>query len=184
MDALMESLRTACQFALCLACLLPWDGPLAAQLLHPAPSEYQVKAAFLLNFTRFIEWPASAFPQPDAPFQICIAGDDPFGGVIDQIVEGEKVGDRRLAVRRTRDGAAGECHLMFATRGREGPVPLPPRPGMLVVGDSPDILREGGMIAFVIADRRVRFDINLRAAQSAGLRISSKLLSVARNVEK
>lgn len=181
MDALMESLRSARQFALCL---LLATARLAAQLADPAPPEYHVKAAFLLNFTRFIEWPAAAFPRPDTPFQICIAGDDPFGGVIDQIVEGERVSDRRLAVRRTREGAAGECHLLFVTRDKEDPAPLPRRPGMLVVGDSADILRDGGMIAFVIADRRVRFDINLRAAQSAGLRISSKLLSVARNVEK
>jgi hypothetical protein len=148
------------------------------------PLEYQVKAAFLLNFTRFIDWPPDSFATPEAPFKICIAGEDPFGSAIDQIVEGETVRDRKLVVHRLKRGAAEDCNVMFVAGSQTDEPPPSKRNGMLMVGESAGFLRDGGMIAFVLQDRRVRFDINPRAAQNAGLRISSKLLSVARNVEK
>ncbi|MGH9611632.1 MAG: YfiR family protein, partial [Bryobacteraceae bacterium] len=65
-----------------------------------APLEYQVKAAFLLNFTKFVEWPAAAFAASDSPIAICVLGDDPFGGALDQIVEGEVVNGRKLVIQR------------------------------------------------------------------------------------
>jgi hypothetical protein len=161
--------------------------PLVAQ---PAPErqplEYQVKAAFLLNFTKFIDWPGTETPDRDSPFGICILGDDPFGPVLDQIVEGETVQGRKLAVQRVMRPAPASCQVLFISRtekdvagvlaGLSGPV--------LTVGEEAGFLREGGMIGFVIDNHRVRFSINLAAADKAGLKISSKLLNVARSVER
>jgi hypothetical protein len=145
--------------------------------------EYQVKAAFLLNFTKFIDWPAG---NPAEPFSMCILGNDPFGPAIDRMVQGETVRGRRLAVRRVRPEEAHGCQMIFVQSFERGIAGAPAGlgPGILTVGEGEAFLREGGMIAFVIDNRRVRFDINLRAAENAALRVSSKLLNVARNVDK
>lgn len=150
------------------------------------PSEYQVKAAFLLNFTRFIEWPAAAFGDSDSRFTICILGDDPFGPVLDEIVSGETVNTRTLGIERGRRPPFKSCQILFVSKSEKS-VPKTLRDlgsGVLTVGEEDSFLREGGMIAFVIENRRVRFDINPTAAANAGLKLSSKLLSVARSVEK
>ncbi len=150
----------------------------------PRPSEYEVKAAFLLNFTKFIDWPPSPH-APDTTFRICILGSDPFGTTLDQIVEGERVGSRRLAVQRVQE-AANSCEVLFINKSADDiarTLAEVPR-GVLTVGESHDFLRQGGMIAFVLENRRVRFDVNERAAARAGLKLSSKLLNVARSVEK
>jgi hypothetical protein len=166
--------------ALCLYCSL---GSAAAD---KQPSlEYQVKAAFLLNFTKFIEWPPSALP-PNAPFSICILGGDPFGGALDRIVEGETVNGRKLAVERIQRQQSHSCQIVFVDRSQKdmSKVLTGFGRGVLTVGEGIDFIRDGGMIAFVIENRRVRFDVNMPAAANVGLRISSKLLNVARSVEK
>jgi hypothetical protein len=165
--------------------------PLAAQTMAGSqsppeePPEYAVKAAFLLNFARFVEWPREAFSGPDSSLTICILGDDPFGQTLDRIVEGEQVQNLAVAVRRVRDiPRSGSCQVIYlsdaAVRDRElmGGI----RPGVLTVSSSESSLENGGMIEFAIEDRRVRFDINERAASAAGLRLSSQLLRVARSV--
>ena len=161
-----------------------------ARLLHgaqevDAPREYEVKAAFLLNFTRFVEWPGLV-DTGDAPFSICILGDDPFGPVLDRIVEGESVNGRRLAIRRIGRPHLNSCQVVFFAGHEKDTAKILAglSPGVLTIGDGAAFLREGGMIAFVLENRRVRFDINQSAAAKAGIRISSKLLSVARSVEK
>ena len=148
------------------------------------PQEYEVKAAFLLNFTKFIEWPPA--PTPDSPFTICIFGDDPFGRLIDNMVRGETVGGRSLVVRRIGPNHSVSCQILFAGRSQKDFASSVPdlAPGVLTVGEGEEFLRDGGMIAFVVENRRVRFDISQRLALQAGLKISSKLLSVARSVEK
>lgn len=170
--------------ALCLLLALSLVSRSAAA--DQQPLEYEVKAAFLLNFTKFIEWPAAALPGPDAPFSICILGDDPFGQILDRMVEGESVEGHKLAVRRIGRGQAGTCQVAFAG-GSEKELAKTLTglgPGVLTVGEGDSFLREGGMIAFVLENRRVRFDINHSAAVKAALRVSSKLLSVARTVAK
>jgi hypothetical protein len=149
--------------------------------------EYAVKAAFLLNFTKFVEWPPSAFAGPNAPVAICILGMNPFGQVLDEIVQGEQAGGRALIVRKLdRPAAPRGCQVVFmAGSGKDVPKTLRSLgPGVLTVGEGESFLREGGMVAFVIENRRVRFDINRTAAQSANLKLSSQLLTVARTVEK
>jgi hypothetical protein len=149
------------------------------------PLEYQVKAAFLLNFAKFVEWPANAFAAPDAPITICILGDDPFGGVLDQIVEGESIDGRKIAVRRMkRPSASQACQILFVSKSEKAFSTSELGPGVLTVGEGEGFLAHGGVIAFVIEDRRVRFDVGKSAAEKAGLKLSSKLLRVARSVER
>lgn len=150
------------------------------------PLEYQVKAAFLLNFTKFIEWPPLE-PADAAPStSICIVGDDPFGRVLDQMVAGETLQGRKLTVERVMRPVPSSCRVVFVSRSeKDVPGFLASLPsGVLTVGDDPAFLRQGGMIAFVVDRRRVRFDINQAAALKSAVRISSRLLSVARLVEK
>jgi hypothetical protein len=168
----------------CLLLVLTSIGGSAADVQPPL--EYEVKAAFLLNFTRFIEWPPAAFAAADGPFSICVLGDDPFGRALDRTVEGESVNGRKIEIQRIVRQTPASCQIVFAG-GSEKDLPkvlAGMGPGVLTVGEGARFLREGGMIAFMLENRRVRFDINQSAAAKAGLRISSKLLSVARSVEK
>ena len=160
---------------------------LAETLADEAPLEYQVKAAFLLNFTRFIEWPPGAFAGAAGPFAICILGTDPFGKALDDIVEGEAVGAHKLTVRRISEAPAPKtCQMLFIGPGeKEVSRTLETlEPGVLTVGEEDGFARDGGVIEFVLDQRRVRFDINVPAAVRAGLKLSSRLLSVARVIEK
>jgi hypothetical protein len=146
--------------------------------------EYQVKAAYLLNFTRYVEWPSQAFESPDAPVRLCVLGRDPFGSVLDATLRGRTTNGRSLDVRRIqRSTEAAGCHLVFISREtwgtrRELPRALQSR-GVLTVGESDEFAQEGGVIGFVIKDETVRFVVNADARDRAGLRISSRMLSLA-----
>jgi hypothetical protein len=145
-------------------------------------TEYQVKAAFLLNFTRFVEWPEPE--NRNSPFLICIVGDDPFGSSLDLIVQGETVNGRKIVVSRVRREAPASCALIYVSASEKNvrETLAAAGPGVLTVGEGDGFLDEGGMIAFVIDNRHVRFNVDPAAAQKAGLKISSKLLNVARSV--
>jgi hypothetical protein len=150
--------------------------------------EYQVKAAFLLNFIKFIDWPESAFADQGSPVAICILGYDPFGHALDQVVEGETVNGRKVALQRIkRLPPSKSCQVLFIGKSEKDTLKtiLPElEPGVLTVGEGESFMRAGGMIAFVIENRRVRFDVNQAVAETAALKLSSKLLSVARSVKK
>ncbi len=167
--------------AACATILLPPDA------IGQGFLEYQVKAAFLLNFAKFVEWPPAAFANPDSPIAICIFGPDPFGNSIDELVRGEAAGGRTVIVRRIAQAPAPlACQMLFTQQsGQEldGLLASLGR-GVLTVGEGDEFLRGGGMIAFVIENRRVRFDIDWKAAEAASLKLSSKLLAVARTVER
>lgn len=149
--------------------------------------EYQVKAAFLLNFTKFIEWPPSAFANAQAPLEICILGKDPFGHVLDDVVQGEVVNGRKIQVRRIAEPPALQtCQVLFvdpALKDLRG-ILASLAPMVLTVSDGERFTSEGGMIGLVVDNRRVRFDINRTAADNGSLKLSSRLLSVARSVNK
>ena len=152
-----------------------------------AALEYEIKAAFLLNFTKFTEWPASAFADAAAPLTICILGRDPFGRALDDVVQGEAVGNHKLAVRRIDQIPEPQsCQVLFISSGEKEirGMLASVGSGVLTVGERDGFIREGGMIAFVLENRRVRFDIKPSAAEAAGLKLSSRLLSVARSVER
>ena len=146
-------------------------------------AEYEVKAAYLLNFTKFVEWPRTQDDPAAETFSICILGDDPFGGTLDQLVRNEAVNGRPIAVRRIRR-LEESCEVLFVSRSERDVFRVLSRvtKGVLTVGEEPGFLRDGGMINLLVEDRRVRFDVNLEKAESSSLRISSRLLGVARSV--
>jgi hypothetical protein len=172
-----------------ILCALGYSG---AQSLHgeaTALQENQVKAVFLFNFAQFVDWPASAFPDPRSPLVIGILGDDPFDGYLDATVKGEMVNGRPLMVQRYRRvEEIKRCQVLFISGSETGRLPkiLSTLAGrqILTVGDAEGFATNGGMIRFVTARNKVRFRINLGAAQAAGLSISSKLLRAADVVKR
>lgn len=149
--------------------------------------EYQVKAAYLFNFLKFVEWPADAFADSLAPIVIGIVGDDPFGEVLPQVTVGKTVQGRDLVIHRYHDGEnLRGCHILFidASERKRLPQILAALRGssVLTVADMDEFLDEGGMIQFLSEDNHVRFAINADATMRAKLKVSSKLLSLARTV--
>jgi hypothetical protein len=145
------------------------------------PTEYQVKAAYLANFARFVEWPRGAIAD-DNPIPVCVVGQDPFGPALDAALSGESVDrhplvPRRIGGMREVDG----CRILFvpSSEALMGSVVPAERLPILTVSDAPGFLKRGGMIEFVLDANRVRFKINLAAARTAGLNLSSELLRVA-----
>jgi YfiR/HmsC-like len=148
------------------------------------PIEYQLKAAFLFNFVKFIDWPPDSFGGPQAPFSICILGGDPFGHLLDDALAGKTVAGRAILVRRCQtDPEARTCQVIFLSRAQARRLPevLQALRGtsVLLVGESDGFAAGGGSIEFYFQDDRVRFRINPDAASRAGLTISSKLLALA-----
>ncbi len=157
---------------------------LCAATMRAQPTlEYEVKAGFLYNFTRYVDWPADAF-EANGPFRICVTGKDPFGATIDHAVRGELVAGHRIEI--VRAGTLDRCHLVFVPRtddGRSAAVIGGLRSdAVLVVGEQPGFLAQGGTINFLIDGGRIRFDINTSARTAQRLTISSKLLRVAQSV--
>jgi hypothetical protein len=149
--------------------------------------EYQVKAAFLYNFAKFIEWPPSGFRDATAPLQICILGRDPFGQGLRDLVSTKTVNGRKFEVDYLVDmQLARACHILFIASSEKARVKqiLERMRGTvaLTVGDTEGFAEQGGMIDFVLDNDRVVFEVNRNAAEQAGLKVSSKLLSVARVV--
>jgi len=164
-----------------------WPVLLIALTLQGAepPLEYQVKAAFLLNFTKFVEWPPESFSAADTPISICVTGDAGIGPVLEQMVEGEAVGGRKLVVQKA-PADPSKCQVLFIGKAEKevGRLLAGVSKGVLTVGEEVGFLADGGMIDFVIDNRRVRFDINQKAVGNSSLKLSSKLFNVARQVEK
>jgi len=162
---------------------------LCAQASVPGFDEYQVKAAFLYNFAKFVEWPAGTFASPSDPIGICIAGVNPFGSTLDSMVEGKKIGDRVFVVRRIPDTQQAKgCQILFigSTEWKRVRPLLEALKGaaILTVGETDDFTAAGGMIAFQIAGPRVRLQIDIETAERSRLKISSKLLSLAQIVKR
>lgn len=166
-----------------LALLALFSATAAATPDPPVAGEYEVKAAFLYNFTRFVEWPPEAF-DGGSPLAICVLGQDPFGSDLDRAVEGRTVNGRPLIVKRLRLGeGAAHCHILFIGTTEPGylkhTIDGVQKSSVLTVGDDPEFLRAGGIIGFVMRENKVHFTINLPAATRAGIKISSKLLKLA-----
>jgi hypothetical protein len=158
---------------------------LAAGATAPAkeiPLEYQVKAAYLFNFAKFVEWPSEA---RTGPLTICVAGQNPFGDVLEETLRGETVNDRPLATR-VISGPETGCHIVFVPQGIATAPYLSGLRGTptLTVGEMPDFISRGGIINFVLEEGKVRFQIDSKAAERADLRISSHLLRLARSPER
>lgn len=149
-------------------------------------SEYEVKAAFLVNFARFAEWPAESIPAAGLPLTICTMGQNPFGQALEAVTTGKSIDGRPLEVRHAPDGkhAAG-CQVLFVAAG-EHPRPADslPTPGVLTVGEDGNPEAGNMVIHFTIDNGKVRFVVNLEAAEREKLRLSSRLLGLATVVKK
>ena len=166
---------------LLVAASLP--GPRAAAQAVPT-QEYEVKAAYLLNFTRYVEWPADAFASAQAPIVIGVLGENPFGTLLEQTMAGRTSQGRRIEVLELEGVAdAAACHAVFLSRGEWSPRPevigqLTQR-GLLTIGEGEEFTRRGGVLGFVPVGQTVRFAVNLEASRRAGLRVSSRMLALA-----
>jgi hypothetical protein len=156
----------------------------SAQSMADDSLEYSIKSAFLFKFGEFVEWPPGTFTSPEEPLVICILGDDPFGSRLDQIVNGHAIGGRPVTVMRLRRSDQLEnAHILFISRSERDRMD-----DIATVLRGKNILTVAEFahadvaITLVVENNRVRFDVNLPAVDSAGLKLSSKLLSVARNV--
>lgn len=170
-----------------MALVVTLTGGLAIEIHAQRPPEYQVKAAYLYGFGRFVEWPASAPADAGETFVFCVLGQDPFGQWLDEVVAGAVIKDKPVSVRRiAQPEESGSCHTMFISASEGGRLErilqtLERRP-VLTVSDAPEFAQHGGMIGFTLDGNRVRFAVNLTAAQDAGLQLNSELLRVAATV--
>lgn len=152
------------------------------------PTEYEVKAAYLFNLGKFVEWPAKAAIKEDS-FPICVLGADPFGQVLDAAIDGETIdGKSVIAKRISKPQDAARCRILFISSSEENALQeiLANLDGssVLTVSDMPDFAERGGMVHFILENRRVRFAVNLVAAERVGLTLSSQLLKLAVRVTR
>lgn len=145
------------------------------------PLEYRVKAAYLYHFVKFVEWPAPAGSR----FVVCVAGQNPFGTVLADLVRGERSRGVPMETRVILEPDSA-CHVVFIPRTANLPVYLRAAAGMptLTVGETPRFLAQGGMIQFFLEGTNVRFEINRAAAERVHLRISARLLQLSRPAEE
>jgi len=146
-----------------------------------------LKAAFLFNFAKFTEWPSEAFPSAPSPFLVCVLGKDPFGRVLDDTLQGKSIAERPIVIERLRDMAgARHCQVVFVSRSEDSRLAAIFRALRgsiaLLVGETDGFARFGGTIELTLEEDRVGFIINPDAAGRAGLRLSSKLLALAKIV--
>jgi len=158
-----------------------------AMKTHP---EYEVKAAYLVNFARYVTWPGESFDKPDDPIVICVLGQDPFGDYLDRTIAGKEInGHPLVAERLDRVEEAAGCHLVFVARSeryRETALlaALRGRP-LLTVGESDRFVHDGGAINMSLSsDNRVQFEVNLDITSHAGLKVNSTMLSLAKAVHR
>jgi len=140
--------------------------------------EYQVKAAFLFNFLKFVEWPGSA---TSSPWVIGVLGHDPFGTVLDDTVRGKLVNGRPVEVRRyARAAEVKDCNILFIGHAESERTALPVQAGLLTVGEAPGFIKARGIINFYLEENRVHFEIGPSVSRSSGLHVSAQLLKLGR----
>jgi YfiR/HmsC-like len=149
----------------------------------PRPSESQVKAAYLYNFGKFVTWPSDRAATSEV-FYICVLGKDPFGSVLDETVNGERIDGKKIGVLRiSRVQEAGSCNILFVSSSEEKRLPTiileAQRVHVLTVSDIPHFAERGGTIGLVNHEDRIRFEVNRTRAEECHLGLSSELLKVA-----
>jgi len=150
-------------------------------------SEYQVKAAFLFHFAQFVEWPEETFASANSPLTYCTIGEDPFHGSLDAALNGKTIGARSFRVMHFKQPQEIQgCQVLFigAKEKKLAAAILGNAKGnsVLTVGESEHFVQDGGMIGFLLEENKIRFEVNLEAAQKANLKISSRLLALAKSV--
>jgi hypothetical protein len=148
------------------------------------PSEYEVKAAFLFNFSKFVEWPEGSFASAADRISICVLGQDPFGALLEHAVRDKRVNGREIAIQKTASvSRVAGCHILFIASSEQDRLDeilgrLADRP-VLTVSDAESAAERGSIIGLTLDDKRVRFEVHLNAARRARLKLSSQLLKVA-----
>lgn len=173
---------------LLLAALLTASSVHLSAQPRPPAAEHEVKAAFLYQFGRYVEWPSDQ-ERPSSAFVICVLGDDPFGVALDEIVKGKIISGHPVAIRRIiGPSELHDCRILFVSRSEDDRLPaiLKALAGraILTVGEGTQFTRRGGMVAFTSENKRVQFAVNLAAAEAAKLRLSSQLLRIAVGVDQ
>ena len=180
-------------FALVLAVLgLTWLGGWPSDGFaqdNATARERRVKAAFILKFAGFVEWPETAFPQPFTAVTIAVIGDDELAAELSAITAGRAVEGRPLTILKTRSlEAVADAHMVFVGRAEIARLPqlakLARARPVLILTDAPNALAQGSMINFMLVERRVKFEIHLEEAERHGLKLSSRLLAVAQSVRR
>lgn len=150
--------------------------------------EYAIKAAYLYQFGRYVQWPASAFADSQSPLVIGILGQAPFGDTLEEITRTKRIEGRPIAIRQFASMAEYKpCHILFVTASA-GPaqttaaIETARKSPVLLVGEESGFLQQGGVVNFFLDENRIRFEVNMEAAQQKQLKISSKLLSLAKIV--
>ena len=156
---------------------------------RPKPSDYQVKAAYLYNFGRFVEWPSEHTTAKSGPFTICVLGQDPFGSALDATLAGETIAGKNVVAKRiSTPQESANCQIVFLSAAEAGRLNKImedlDKAAVLTVSDMPQFAQRSGMIQFVLEGNRVRFEVNLIATKHAGLTLSSDLLKVATVVRR
>ena len=146
--------------------------------------EYEIKAAFLYNFAKFIEWPEEQFSEHDGAFIIGIYGKDPFGPIIERTVKGKTINGRKVVIKRFKVLRKTKfCHIIFISRSKEKYLKkflaITKRWSCLTVGDTNLFAKKGCIVGFTLENKKVRFSINIKAAKETGIKISSNLLKIA-----
>jgi len=154
-----------------------------------AMDEYEVKAAFLYNFAKFVEWPAGAPQNSSDPFIVGVLGADPFCGVLDRVIGSKTVMGRNIVVRRFKGYQdLTYCHLLFVSNSEKADLSRVLQGirdvSTLTVGEMEGFVDCGGMIQFIVINKRIRFSINAAATDGAGLTLSSKLLNLGVDIRK
>ncbi len=149
--------------------------------------EYRVKAAFLFHFAQLVDWPPEALGDEKNPLTLCTVGKDPFHGDLEATVEGKSIGTHALRVRHFKEAREIQgCQVLFVSGSERSDVPVLiaglKNDAVLTVGETNDFVKQGGMIGFSVESNKVRFEINMEAAERAKLKISSRLLLLAKNV--
>ena len=174
-------MRLGATYLLLLSLLLT---PVRGQAQTPPPTEQQIKAAFIFNFAKFVEWPSSVFSNASTPLVIGVLGENPFGTVLEQTVRNKAINDRTLEVKEFHHQAeVTNCHILFISTSEKKRLPeiltALRREGVLTVSEMDGFIEAGGMINFVKESNKIRFQINEPAAKKSKLKVSSKLLSLA-----
>ncbi len=169
-------------------CCWPSSQPFLAGAQVPELTEHEIKAAFLYNFAKFVDWPPEAFSSPTDGIHLCVLGKHSVTTDLQQLSSGKMIGDRPVRAQSVGVFHIKSCHMLFI--GASGNVPAREalqaarEASVLTVGETAEFIEQGGMISFVVESNRIRFEVNLRATQEARLKLSSKLLSLAKSVQQ
>ena len=176
-----------CTRCVCCLLLVIYSSLFCIAQSAPKVASSDVEAAYLYNFGKFVRFP-SIQEQSSAPFVICILGEDAFGGALDSLIANESIAGRKIVVRRMRSPiAANGCQIVFIAQSEEARLAKDlasfEKSPVLTVSNAHGFLEQGGMIQFLVQNDRVRFAVNLSAAEQNGLALSSELLRVAVRVD-